>query len=202
MFSSDLGSKLTSNAQEGLKSIASQIMNILKAEKRLTYAQLLELIEAKNSNTLKRRTYDVLSIMRALNLVKKQDKNYILLDQRKKVISKVHHKTKHYEELKTLKLALEFIINRNKKNKAKKSRFFMPFIVVYTEKDSKVDCETTEEGDFFKIKSEESIEVVNDLSIVSEVYRNLKNNVNIKCQEEVQYSSSSLDEMSIFNFFE
>lgn len=200
MFSSDLGSKLTSNAQEGLKSIASQIMSILKAEKELTYPQLLQFIEAKNSNTLKRRTYDVLSIMRALNLIKKHDKKYITIDQRKKVISKVEHKVKHREELKNLIQGIEYVLRRNRKAEDKGNKFNMPFIVVYTDKESKIDCETTEERDFFKIKSEKNIEVINDLNIIREVYKNRTNEYE---EEDVKGSNdSSIDEFGIFNFFD
>lgn len=156
--------------KEGLRSITTQVNQTMNRERRLTYENILKSVSAQNSNTLKRRVYDVLSVMRALNLIEKGGKQYVLVDQRKNINRRLNIKKKELNELTALTMGLKDLIDKNKRKMYDIDKLYMPFIVVYTDKSTKVDCEITEEGDFFKIISREKIEVLNDLDVVKNLY--------------------------------
>lgn len=169
MLSSTLSSHCTST-KEGLRSITSQIKDLLSTKNSFTYQTIVKSVSAQNSNTLKRRVYDVLSVMRALNLVEKCGKEYFAVDQKKNINRRLNIKKNKLDELTALTSGLKELIDRNSSKQDDVDKLYMPFIVVYTDKSTKVDCEITEEGDFFKITSKERIEILNDLDVVRMLY--------------------------------
>lgn len=164
-----LSSKCNST-KEGLRSITSQVHKLMLKGKQLNYQSILNSVSAQNSNTLKRRVYDVLSVMRALNLIEKGDKQYTIVDQRKNINRRLNINKNRLDEITALTNGLKELICRNRSNSHSVDKLYMPFIVLYTDKSTKVDCEITEEGDFFKVTSREKIEVLNDLDVVREMF--------------------------------
>lgn len=108
--------------------------------------------------------------MRALNLIEKGDKQYTIVDQRKNINRRLNINKNRLDEITALTNGLKELICRNRSNSHSVDKLYMPFIVLYTDKSTKVDCEITEEGDFFKVTSREKIEVLNDLDVVREMF--------------------------------
>ncbi|KAG0439110.1 Transcription factor dpl-1 [Dictyocoela muelleri] len=107
---------MTSETQgEGLKFIASSVQKVLMAKKVVSYDELLSNINAKNRSTLRRRVYDVLSVMRALNIVKKEDKHYVVSAHTHVVElnDRINEKRRRLDDLVGIKTALMYLIKRN-----------------------------------------------------------------------------------------
>lgn len=111
-----ISSCITSEAQgEGLKFIASTVQKVLMQKKVVTYDELLQNVNVRNKSTLKRRVYDVLSVMRALNLVKKEDKQYVVSAHTHAVElnERIAEKRRRLDDLVGIKTALMYLIKRN-----------------------------------------------------------------------------------------
>merc|ERR1712025_263849 len=101
---------LSDTKREGLKQISISIHNLLLQKNKITYKEILSNITTSNTNTLRRRVYDVLSVMRALNMVSKEKKEYKLV-QRNLLCEKrilLEEKRKQLQDLKMLKDAFEY----------------------------------------------------------------------------------------------
>lgn len=167
---------LTSETRrEGLKQISISIHNLLLNNKGMTYKEILSNIVSSNTNTLRRRVYDVLSVMRALNMVIKERKSYNLIKRNpiceKRII--LEEKRKQFDDLNRLKDVFEHIVKRNAYRTYKLSydKYFLPFMIVTIEKNSNVHCETNEERTFFKFKSNKPIKLIEDIEILKEIYK-------------------------------
>lgn len=167
---------LTSETRrEGLKEISVSIHNLLMLHKEMTYADILENIVSHNTNTLKRRVYDVLSVMRALNLVTRNKKTFSLLGRNllleKKLV--IQEKKKQLDNLKLLKEAFEYLVKKNIRREIKptEDKYFLPFMIVVVEKNSEAHCETNEERTCFKFKSKRPMKLIEDLEILKEMYK-------------------------------
>lgn len=177
---------LTSDTRrEGLKQISISIQNLLLNNKDLTYKEILENIISSNPNTLRRRVYDVLSVMKALNLIIKEKKVYNLVNRNllaeKKAI--IEEKKRQLEEIKNLKNVFKFIVKKNEKNieyKEYDKKFYLPFIVIVLEKESKAHCETNEERSCFKFTSNKPIKLIEDVDILKELYKLNNDNLNVE----------------------
>ena len=171
-----LSDALTSETRrEGLKQISVSIHNLLLLNVNMTYQQLIDNIHSTNTNTLRRRVYDVLSVMKALNMVTKDKKNYRLIARNilceKRIL--VDEKKKQLNQLTLMKESFEHITLRNnyRIHKPGNMKFYLPFMIVSIEKNSDVHCETNEERTFFKFRSNRPIKLVEDLEILREIYR-------------------------------
>ena len=75
-----------------------------------------------------------------------------------------------------MKKVLNFIINRNIYNfNIENEKLYLPFMVVSTDKNSKVFCETNDERTFFKFKSDFELNAYDDLAVLRELYTNKEN---------------------------
>ncbi|KAM0674427.1 Transcription factor dpl-1 [Gurleya vavrai] len=171
MLSSTLSSKTVSSTKEGLKSITTQIHNQFIEQNTISYSTLLKTVSARNPNTLKRRVYDVLSVLRALNIIEKKNREYHLTERKNNNIkTRLKNKIKELKRLEECKASLEFMIDRNKCSFNANDKLYTPFVVVSTNKNVIVNCEINEERDFFKIISQEPITVNDDLGVIKEIY--------------------------------
>lgn len=167
---------LTSETRrEGLKEISVSIHNLLMVNKNMTYRELLDGTVSSNINTLRRRVYDVLSVMRALKMIVKNKKSYSLIEKNtlceKRMI--ISEKRKKLEELKHLQEVFEFIVKKNiyRNFEIPEEKYFIPFMVVVIEKHSNAHCETNEERTCFKFRSNKPIKLIDDLEILKELYK-------------------------------
>ncbi|EJW01902.1 hypothetical protein EDEG_00332 [Edhazardia aedis USNM 41457] len=179
--------------KDGLKSISSQIHNIIQCNKSTSYDHLVKTIKNANKNTLKRRIYDVLTVFRALGLISKDKKIYKKtesfdflsstcsevpnneeLNKNSKGLAGMRkillNKNKLLQNLETTRKSLRFIIERNKFCNISCDKLYTPFVLITTDKSVQVNCETNEERDFFKIQSRSKIKVVDDLTIFKELF--------------------------------
>lgn len=197
MLSSNLSSKNMSSSKEGLKSITTQIHTQFIEHRSVSYTTLLKTVISRNPNTLKRRVYDVLSVLRALNIIEKKNREYHLTEKENcSVKNRIKAKQKELEKLNECKAGLMYMIERNKRKGFDFDRLYTPFVVVSTGKHVTVNCEINEERDFFKIISEQPIEIMDDLGVikelfegnghkevkkhVNEIYNDLENNFNFR----------------------
>lgn len=164
----DLNSEfLNSEAKkEGMKFITQSVYSILKENKDCTYQFICSSVSVANSETANRRIYDVLNVMRAVNVVGKRSKIYFLIDNSDDIKMKRNEKKK----LLDMKETFEYITTRNDLlGNSDSERLYLPFMIISSDKKSEIHCDTNEERSFFSFKSNKPLRVVEDLGILKEI---------------------------------
>lgn len=164
------------DAKEGLKYITSQIKKVLIKFQKLTYEELIKEISFEKPNTLKRRVYDALSVMKALNIVKKVDKHYIYIfedaiTQKEKIIEM---KKEKLAKLKKMRSVILRLIERNTASSEELinvQKFNAPFVMIVCDKESKLTCETNSEHSIFKFTSDMEIKRIDDIKVMESVVK-------------------------------
>ncbi|CAD25386.1 TRANSCRIPTION FACTOR OF THE E2F/DP FAMILY (DIMERIZATION PARTNER) [Encephalitozoon cuniculi GB-M1] len=157
------------NKREGLKYITQAVFQVLRENGACTYSFICKNIVFPNTETLNRRIYDVLNVMKAVRLVDKKGKRYFLVDDSNDV-SKRREEAKKLMEMKKV---FKFIVNRNSSAEdTHLERLYLPFMVISTSKKADIHCETNEERSFFVFKSNKPLKVNEDLDILREIYEN------------------------------
>jgi len=164
----DLNSELlTSEAKkEGMKFITQSVFSILKEHKECTYQFLCTSISTQNIETTNRRIYDVLNVMRAVNVIGKRNKVYFLADDTDDIAKKINEKKK----LLDMKETFQYITTRNELlSNIHSERLYLPFMIISTDKKSEIHCDTNEERSFFNFKSNRPLRVIEDLGVLREI---------------------------------
>ncbi|KAF7684357.1 Transcription factor dpl-1 [Astathelohania contejeani] len=170
----------STNRRDGLKHISRSVKEVFLRREQCTYECLCFEIDATNTNTMRRRVYDVLSVMRALNIVTKNKRTYTL-NQPSGREEAIERKQEEVERLKDMKRVLQYIIekNTNKKN-TNVERLYLPFMILITDTNAEMTCETNEEQSYFKIRCNKKMEIIEDLDVLKEIYKiDEKNKLNI-----------------------
>lgn len=153
--------------KEGLKYITQAVFQLLKENRTCTYSFICKNIIFSNVETLNRRIYDVLNVMKAVKLIDKRGKRYFLVNN----LEDVNRKKEEVKKLMEMKKVFEFIVDRNSNAKdVHFERLYLPFMVISTSKKADIHCETNEERTFFTFKSNKPLKVNEDLDILREIY--------------------------------
>lgn len=169
------------NKKEGMKFISQSVYAVLKDHKECTYQFICSAISTLNSETANRRIYDVLNVMRAVNIVGKRNKTYYLIDSTDDIKKKRNERKK----LVDMKETFQYITTRNELlSNTHSERLYLPFMVISTDKKSEIHCDTNEERSFFNFKSNRPLRVIEDLGILREIREQSK--------EEAKRHSKSL----------
>merc|ERR1712080_442176 len=158
--------------KEGLKSITETVFDLFCKNKILTYPEICESVDVKNSNTLRRRVYDILSVLRALEHITKEKKNYVLIKQKledeiQEDIAKKESKIKDLIENKRL---IKYIVKRNKNRvNSEEEKLRLPFIIIACEYESNIRCETDEDRSYYEFKSNQPIKLLYDMNVIRDI---------------------------------
>ncbi|KAL6122170.1 hypothetical protein NUSPORA_00836 [Nucleospora cyclopteri] len=167
--------------REGMKYITNSVYNILKENKQCTYQEIVKAIETKNRETKARRIYDVLNVLRAVNIVGKTGKTYFIINSE----DSLDKKKEERDKLKNMKECFKFITlrNTNLQRTANKvyqveddEKLFLPFMLVYTERNSEVHCDTNEERNYFNLRCNQPLKILEDLDVLKIMKTNQKEN--------------------------
>lgn len=159
-------SSASENKREGMKSITQSVYTFLKENKECTYQSLCSSISAQNNETATRRIYDVLNIMRAVNVIGKKNKTYYLIDNTDDIKAKKEEKKK----LLDMKETFQYITTRNELlSNTNSERLYLPFMIISTDNKSEIHCDTNEERSFFSFKSSKPLRVIEDLEVLREI---------------------------------
>lgn len=164
----DLNSDLLTpdTKKEGMKFITQTVYSILKDNKECTYQFICSSISTQNSETANRRIYDVLNVMRAVNIIGKKNKLYFLIDNKDDIKKKRAEKKKLID----MKETFQYITTRNELlSDTQSERLYLPFMIISTDKKSEIHCDTNEERSFFNFKSNKPLRVVEDLGVLREI---------------------------------
>ncbi|EQB61989.1 transcription factor of the e2f dp family (dimerization partner) [Vairimorpha apis BRL 01] len=156
-----LSSDINSESKrEGLKYITTMVFEIIKQNEGVTYQYICENISLKNKKTLHRRIYDVLNVMKA-----------------------------EINKLKDMKEILTWLVNKNKNNdNTLKDKLYLPFMIIKTNQNAIIHCNTNEERSIFTFESTAEIELIEDLEILKEIFYAEKNlNNDSKFQNEKNF---------------
>lgn len=157
--------------REGMKYITQMVYSILRDSKECTYQEICRKIAAQNSETANRRVYDVLNVMRAVNIVGKKNKTYFLVDGTDDIRAKRNEKKK----LVDMKETFIFITSRNELlANIHSEKLYLPFMVISADKKSEIHCDTNEERSFFNFKSNKPLKVMEDLDVLKEIREQAK----------------------------
>lgn len=153
--------------REGLKYITQAVFQLLKDNRACTYSFICKNIVFPNTETLNRRIYDVLNVMKAVGLVDKRGKRYFLVDDK----DDANKRREEVKKLMEMKKVFNFVVNRNSSTEdTHLERLYLPFMVISTNKKADIHCETNEERSFFAFKSNKPLTVNEDLDILREIY--------------------------------
>lgn len=182
ILSSDINSE---SKREGLKYITTMVFEIIKQNEGVTYQYICENISLKNKKTLHRRIYDVLNVMKAVQIIEKKNKKYFL-NSNSETISK---KKEEINKLKDMKEILTWLVNKNKNNdNTLKDKLYLPFMIIKTNQNAIIHCNTNEERSIFTFESTAEIELIEDLEILKEIFYAEKNlNNDSKFQNEKNF---------------
>jgi len=154
------------NKKEGIKSITQSVFAIIKENKECTYQYICSCISASNCETANRRIYDVLNVMRAVNVIGKRKKIYYLIDNSDDIKKKVAEKQK----LKEMKESFQYITTRNSLLfNGNEEKLYPPFMIISTDKKSEIHCDTNEERSYFNFKSSKPLKIIDDLGVLKEI---------------------------------
>ena len=149
-----------------MKHIAQAVHAILRENRECTYQFICQSISAQNNETATRRIYDVLNVMRAVNLVGKKGKLYFLLNNS----DNLKRKKAEIKKLEEMVDTFKFITTRNELMAPSASeKLYLPFMIISTEKKSEIHCDTNEERTFFNFRSNRPLKVLEDLDVLKEI---------------------------------
>lgn len=186
--------------RRGLKAFSAMILSILQKEKEIDYTRVAEVIIGMAGNTgedknIRRRIYDALNVMCAIEIVKKDKKMVYLVDNplcgcetevNKRLIrlghaitcttklkERIEEKKRVLEETVKRKDLLLKLIERNKKkeHEEEKERLHFPFLLISTGKKSRIDCETNDKRSYFKFIFASEYQIYEDVHILKQVFR-------------------------------
>lgn len=173
--------------KDGMKYITSSVYNIIKNGNGVTYNNICDNIKLDSKKTLHRRIYDVLNVMKAVQIIDKKAKKYYMNNNQESITKKKEEIAK----LNDMKNVFEYLVVRNSQiDDVNKDKLYLPFMIIKTNPDSVIHCDTNEERSFFTFKSSEEIELVEDLDVLKELYLK-ENKVNLR----KYYPKDSLDFM-------
>lgn len=154
----------TQSVNTGLKYITNKVYEFLQEKGPLAYGDIKEQLHTKNTETKIRRIYDVLNVLRAVNLVGKRGKQYYIMDAKEDLIKKIEERDK----LKRMVEAFEFITSKNKNvpHIDPEDKLYLPFMVITAEADAKVHCDTNEENDYYMFKCDKPLTIYEDLDVL------------------------------------
>lgn len=186
--------------RRGLKAFSAMILSILQKEKEIDYTRVAEVIIGMAGNTgedknIRRRIYDALNVMCAIEIVKKDKKMVYLVDNplcacetevdkrlvrlghaitcTTKLKERIEEKKRVLEETVKRKDLLLKLIERNKhkENEEEKERLHFPFLLISTGKKSRIDCETNDKRSYFKFIFASDYQIYEDVHILKQVFR-------------------------------
>jgi hypothetical protein len=178
----DLNSELlnSESKREGMKFITQSVYNILKENKDCSYQFICSQVSTTNSETANRRIYDVLNVMRAVNIVGKRNKIYFLIDNSDNIKMKRNEKKKLID----MKETFEYITTRNELlSNTDSERLYLPFMIISTDKKSEIHCDTNEERSFFNFKSNKPLRVIEDLDVLREIREQSREEAKKQCKK-------------------
>ncbi|KAI5190830.1 transcription factor Dp-1 [Nematocida minor] len=183
----------------GLKAFSTMILSILQKEKSIEYTKVADIIMAMSEGTgddknVKRRVYDALNVMCAVDLVRKDRKMAYLTDNQlcscemevekrliklgqsiistPKLRERVEEKRRVLEETIKRKELLVRLIERNKQREylEEKEKLHLPFILISTKKKSRIDCETNDKRSYFKFIFTSPYKIYEDVHILKQIF--------------------------------
>lgn len=188
----------------GLKAFSAMILSILQKERSIEYTKVADIIMGMTEGTgddknVKRRVYDALNVMCAVDLVKKDKKMAYLTDNylcsceqevekrltnlgqsiisRPKLQERVEEKKRILEETVKRKELLLNLIERNKQREflEEKEKLHLPFILISTKKKSRIDCETNDKRSYFKFIFTSPYKIYEDVHILKQLFGEKEN---------------------------
>ncbi|OAG29043.1 transcription factor Dp-1 [Nematocida displodere] len=188
--------------RRGLKAFSAMILSILQKERAMDYTRVSDVIIAMTGNTgedknIKRRIYDALNVMCAVDIVRKDKKMVYLIDNTlcecaseidKRLLSlghattstsklreRIEEKERHLEDVLRRKDLLLQLIERNKEKEETedKEKLHFPFIIISTGKKSRIDCETNDKRSYFKFIFANEYKIYEDVQILKEIFKDV-----------------------------
>ncbi|KAI5166498.1 transcription factor Dp-1 [Nematocida sp. ERTm5] len=182
----------------GLKAFSAMILSIMQKEKSIEYTKVADIIMSMTEGTgddknVKRRVYDALNVMCAVNLIKKEKKMAYLTDDQlcsceeevekrlatlgqsivstPKLKERVEEKKRVLEEtIKRKELLLRLIRRNSEREIEEKEKLHLPFILISTQKKSRIDCETNDKRSYFKFIFTSPYKIYEDVHILKQIF--------------------------------
>ncbi|KAI5187293.1 transcription factor Dp-1 [Nematocida homosporus] len=152
--------------------------------------------ESSDDKNVRRRVYDALNVMCAADVIRKEKKLVYIVDTAlctcapnsvigetdepgeaifpaiRKIRERIAEKQATLEETKNRRELLLSLIKRNRERQdsEEKDRLYFPFILISTEKRTRVDCETNDRRSYFKFIFDNSYRIYEDVYILRKLF--------------------------------
>ncbi|KAJ0412827.1 hypothetical protein ATCC90586_002457 [Pythium insidiosum] len=144
--------------------------------------------QAYDEKNIRRRVYDALNVLMALDIISKERKEIrwrglptnlqhdaeMLIAERNERVKSVEQKKQHLQDLLVQQVAMKNLLKRNAKRRKESTsdalrdegRIFLPFIVVNTSKDTVIQCEMSEDRQDIFFNFSNPFEINDDTEIL------------------------------------
>lgn len=148
------------------------IYEIVKRERKCTYNVICSQLRLLSEKTTRRRIYDVLNIMRSLNMVSKNKRTYFLVTEESFDLQSVYKKKlEEIGKIREVKEIFQKLVERNELTKSYGSEILhLPFIIIATDKNAEIHIETNEDRTFFNFKCNKELKITDDIEIIRAMF--------------------------------
>lgn len=177
----------------GLRSCAKEVCDKVREKGRTTYTEVANEIVAEtvsqtgdfDEKNIRRRVYDALNVLMALNIVHKEknkertiswvglptsnsshDKSHFH-SEKNSLQRKIRQKEKILHDLLLQHVAFKRLIQRNKNVAVNQSSVTLPFICVSTSRDTEIDCSISDDQSEYHLKFNKEFELHDDIEVLS-----------------------------------
>eukprot|EP00866_Antonospora_locustae_P002538 jgi/Antlo1/2538/1049 len=157
----------------GLKTITRMIYEVIKREKRCTYNAICSQLRLLSEKTTRRRIYDVLNIMRSLNMVSKCRRMYFLVTKESLDLQSIYRKKlDEIEKIREIRDVFGRLVDRNELTKTYDADILhLPFVIIATDKSAEVHIETNEDRTFFSFRCTRELRIIEDIEIIKALFK-------------------------------
>ncbi|XP_054283715.1 transcription factor Dp-1 isoform X2 [Macrosteles quadrilineatus] len=142
-----------------------------------------------DQKNIRRRVYDALNVLMAMNIISKEKKlikwlglptNSIqecldLVNEKKQLVDRIKAKTQQLHELILQQVSFKLLVERNKMNEAKtgipppNTSIELPFVVVNTNKKTVIDCRISNDKTEYLFKFNDKFEINDDFEVLKKM---------------------------------
>lgn len=191
----------TDKDRKGLRHFSMKVCEKVKAKGFTSYNEVAEELVAEltdprcqspsdDQKNIKRRVYDALNVLMAMNIISKEKKEirwlglptnsvqeaYSLESEKSKRIERIKDKTRQLQDLIIQQVAFKNLVERNKNMEKKygeptpNSSIQLPFIIVNTHKDTVVDAQISQDKDEWLFDFNDKFETNDDMEVLRRMH--------------------------------
>ncbi|CAD5234794.1 unnamed protein product [Bursaphelenchus xylophilus] len=183
-FSSRVCEKVKEKVQTNYNEVADEL--VTEYFESMAYPPTSHEKQMYDSKNIRRRVYDALNVLMAMNIIEKEKKEIRwvglptssvaerrrLEDERNKRKERIRQKTEQMKEYIIQLVAYKSLVNRNRENERKLGRpseqsiLYLPFIIINTERKTYIDCAISQDKTEYAMTFDRPFEIHDDIEVL------------------------------------